>query len=72
MNVLQYLKDNYVSIIVGGDVVEEDWKKYAEICKDCKSAREVAEMVMFQGYYGINLPIIRSCDADKNNVQIVK
>lgn len=72
MNVLQYLKDNYVSIIVSGDVVEEDWEKYAEICKDCKSAREVDEMVMFQGYYGINLPIIRSCDADKNNVQIVK
>lgn len=72
MNVLQYLKDNYVSIIVSGDVVEEDWEKYAEICKDCKSAREADEMVMFQGYYGINLPIIRSCDADKNNVQIVK
>ena len=72
MDVLQYLKDNYVSIIVGGDVVEEDWEKYAEICKDCNSEREVDEMVMFQGYYGINLPIIRSCDADKNNVQIVK
>lgn len=72
MNALRYLKDNYVSIIVGGNVVEEDWEKYAEICKDCKSAREVDEMVMFQSYYGINLPIIRSCDADKNNVQIVK
>ena len=35
MNALQYLKDNYVSIIVGGNVVEEDWEKYAEICKDC-------------------------------------
>ena len=72
MNVLQYLKDNYVSIIVGGNVVEEDWKRYADICKDCKSAREVDEMVMFQSYYKVNLPIIRSCDADKNNVQIVK
>lgn len=72
MNALQYLKDNYVSIIVGGNVVEEDWEKYAEICKDCNSEREVDEMVMFQGYYGINLPIIRICDADKNNVQIVK
>lgn len=72
MNALQYLKDNYVSIIVGGNVVEEDWEKYAEICKDYNSEREVDEMVMFQGYYGINLPIIRSCDADKNNVQIVK
>ena len=72
MNVLQYLKDNYVSIIVGGDVVEEDWKRYAEICKDCKSAREVDEMVMFQSYYKVNLPIIRNCDINKNNVQIVK
>ena len=72
MNVLQYLKDNYVSIIVGGDVVEGDWKRYAEICKDCKSAREVDEMVMFQSYYKVNLPIIRNCDIDKNNVQIVK
>lgn len=39
MNALQYLKDNYVSIIVGGNVVEEDWEKYAEICKDCNSER---------------------------------
>ena len=72
MNVLQYLKDNYISVVVGGSVVEEDWEKYAEICKDSKSAREVDEMVMFQSYYGINMPIIRSCDVDKNNVQIVK
>ena len=72
MNALQYLKDNYVSIIGGRKAVEKDWEKYAEIYKDCNSKSEVNEMVMFQGYYGINLPIIRSCDADKNNVQIVK
>lgn len=74
MDFIKYLKENYISIVVDGNVTEEEWKKYAEICKDknCISRRDVDELVTFQKYYGVKLPIIRNCYADKNNVEIVK
>lgn len=59
MDIKEYLKQNYISIVVNGSVSEDAWGEYAEICKHCKTRREVDEMVMFQDYYKVNLPIIR-------------
>lgn len=72
MNIKEYLKQNYISICVNDSVNDEDWDKYTCICKKCKTSREVDEMVMFQDYYKICLPIIRKDFANINNVEINK
>lgn len=59
LNVRQYLKENYVSF-EGRSISEEELNNYAEICSECKHKREVDEMVVFQQYYKVNLPIVKN------------
>lgn len=58
-DIKEYLKQNYVSSAAGYVISEEEWNKYAEICSDAKRKREVDEIIMFQEYYKVNLPIVR-------------
>jgi hypothetical protein len=58
MNIKNYLKENFITVPEGKPLTEEEVEKYSAIIGNTGFPHEIDELVRFQEYYGINLPIV--------------
>jgi hypothetical protein len=56
MNAKSYLKENFINP-QGNPLTDKEATELAAIIGEVNSNREIDEMVMYQEYYGVNLPI---------------